>query len=243
MNNQADPRQLVEQIGRILLPTGITAIRTDYKVMAGGASRRYLVLESAVDKPRYAVLSPRPNIRPIGIERLVKYTGLSDQDADQVLDLAHALSEGNDIGSWPLGLPADVESRVVDGDGVGDLSYAAFPALAKSYDLLNDLLDGRVSRIEIDVRKLPTGRGTRRHAWHFYYDCDGRQISALHSQNTGAILTQWMFPRDHSTQDPMERYVRGWGGQLQVAPDVMAAVFLEVIKLEQFMAVTTVDLA
>src|SRR5690625_355980 len=237
-----DRLKLVDEIGQMLMPASITAIRTDYKVTAGGASRRYLVLESEQDKPRYAILSPRPNVRPIGIGRMVKYTGLSEKDADRVLDLAHELSEVNDIGCWPIGPKPDVAPRVVNGEGVGELSYAAYPALAKSYDLLNDLLDGRGSRIDIDVREIPSARGMRRQAWDFYYDDQGRQLAALHSRNTGAVLTHWMFPRDEADQDPMERYVRGWGGQLQVAPDVMAAAFLEVIKLEQFMGVTRVGL-
>lgn len=226
----------------MLAPSGISAIRTDYKITADGASRRYLVLESACDKPRYAVLSPRPHSRRIGIQRVTKYTGLSEQDADRVLDLAHALSDINDVGSWPLGPTKVRAERVLDGSRLGELDYAAYPALARSYDVLNELLDGRVARIAIDVRSVGRSGRLRRHAWHFYYDHQGFQLSAHSSQNTGSVLNQWMFPQELNIQDAMERQVRGWGGQLGVAPDTMAATFLEVLKLEQFLGVTTVNL-
>lgn len=239
------PERIVAQLSDLLAPTGLPAIRTDYKVDSRGFSRRYLVLDSFSEKPRYVLMSPRPHLREIGLARMAKYTELSEEDATRVLDLAHELSELNDIGGWALGpRDPDVEERVASMDGIGHLDYGRFPALAYSVDLLNNLLSEHVSRVEIDIRRVRGGRkeGGRRRAWHYYYDQDGRQVGAHSSTDTGWRISSWMNSADHEVRDAAERYVRGWGGQLKVSPDAMAATFLEAVKLEQYLGVTRINL-
>lgn len=239
------PETLVAQISDFLLPAGVQSIRTDYKIDSQGHSRRYLVLETMTDKPRYVMVSPRPHLRERGVERMSKYAELSEADANVVLDLAHELSELNDIGGWALG-PRELEipERVASLEGIGHLDYGRFPALAYSVDLLNDLLAENISRVEIDIRQISGGRkkGGRRRAWHYYYDLDGRQVGAHSTIETGWRISSWMNNPDDEIRDASERYVRGWGGQLRTAPDAMAAAFLEAVKLEQYLGVTRVDL-
>jgi len=240
-------QDLVNRIGEALAGTGVISIRTDYKTTADGANRRYLVLNLAEDQERYALVSPWTGLRAQGIRRLVKYTGLAEEAADQVLDMAHALSELNDIGAWRIGTRDVVPPAVVvDGERMGQQSYGLHPGLAASFDLLSSLLEYTVAYVDIEVRRAKrSGSGKLlypRQSWHTYYDPDGEQIAALSGQHAGREVTEWLSSCDESRRDAAGRYIRGWAKQLKIETSAMAAAFLEVLKLEQFVGVTRIDL-
>lgn len=241
---QTTAADLVAELGEILRPKGILGIGTDYKVNKYGTSRRYLVLESEGDRPRYAVLSSRPEQREHGVARMVKYTGLDEQAADETLDIAHALSDLNDVGAWTL-MPrtAKPPRRTVDQDGMGDLDYGRYPALANSIDLLHDLLSHRVARIEVEVRTGKMGgRANARQAWYYFYDHDNVQVAAHTPSRIGWHLNHWLHADSEASRDIADRFMRSWGAQLHVSPDEMAAAYYEVQKLEQAMGFTDIDL-
>lgn len=238
------PQSLVAEI-RELLPAGeIVSFRTEYKDTTYNIRRRYLVLEPARGKPRYAAISSHPKHHAQGVARMMKYAGVSEEDAESLMAKAMALANHNYIGGWPLGERADVHEVVAGVDGLGDLDYGRFPALAYSIDMIDKHLAEGVARVEIELRYLGATdkkRGERR-AWYTFFDHDGNQVAAHSANHTGRVIYNWLHMAGTPIGDDAERQVRSWGAQLKTGPDAMVAAFLEILKLDEHLGVSRIEL-
>ena len=89
-------------IAAMLAPRRYAGIRLDYLVTDQGKSRRIMTPEKHGTRTRYALVSPRPAWRAAGVKSVTTAMGLSEVDANRLLDLCEELGNINDMGGWPL---------------------------------------------------------------------------------------------------------------------------------------------
>ena len=240
-----DLQDILAELKVHLEPKGVYAIRTHYRVTSDGASRRHLVLDFPAQAERHLIMSPRTSQRELAMGRMEKYTGITGDQAHRVLDLAHALSEINDLGGWAFTPPDEASERTtMDAHQIAGLEYTRYPDLADLYDLIDRRVGGTVSRIEMVNQKMGRGAkpGVRWAAWQYFYDADGRQIAA-HQQHVMNILAANFVSSEEAARDQSDYHLRGLGKQLRLGPDAVVMLNMLLSNAQQKFGINRVELA
>lgn len=240
---QTSITDLIDSIRADLASSAAIGFRTDYKVTRDGSSRRYLVI-SMSDKDTFAVLSPRPSQREIGAKRVMAAAGVTEDAAMRLLDSAHALSEINDIGAWPVAPARGSVSVVLDDSAVGAVSYSSMPSFSHSYEFLSGLMGSSITSIDVHTgsvggsteRKI---KGTRR-SW-LSFNAHSGSVCSIAVPRFHAVFRDWLTGNEDA-KDQSDHFIRRWGQQVHVGPGEFASAIFEIEKAIAMFNVQRIDL-
>lgn len=231
--------QYLEALRPLLLPLGLVGIRLGYLTTDSDRSRRVLVLDRHGATSRYALISPRPQGRAAGIKALVHHHPIDAPVADQILDLAHELSELNDMGAWPL-VSTTRDSVFIGPDGIEGTPFSDHPGFWRRYHNLCGCFPG-VERILFTAHIGESKKGSSRKVWMSFRGADGIELAAVAVNHMATMLRDWYGPEDaaHSKADAN---LGRWAHQLGVSLDYFMDAALDLVTFDTMQQVTEIRL-
>lgn len=241
MNQFNQIQHLLEQLRLRLERYQVVGVRTDYTVSnSTGNSLRCLVPEKHGMAVRYAVLSPREGTRRHGVAALEKYLGIKDRaEANAILDMAHELSEINDLGSWPLAVDARPEI-VATSTGIGGRAYRRLPGLEQAFRNMGDAMPS-ISEIVLTMNtgsRKQTLKSTK--TWASFRDRSGDELCALTLGQLALSLKKW-FAEGDADRPTADRHLGRWANQVNADQGRFIEAAMELIKFDSILGVTRIQ--
>lgn len=238
---QVNPiQQLLNDLSDLVKPFGVVSLSTDYLVTKTDAYRRCVVLNRHGKKKAFAVVSKRPEQRENGLKALRAVLGMDASVGNQVLDTAEALSELNDLGSWPMASDDRVPLVATD-HGIGSTQYESLPGMEQAFTAIKQALPS-LGRIHVLVSTLTENNRNSRKGWMHFYDLDGKQSAAISTNMLATHLRGWfdLTDQDRRTAD---RHLKRWATQLGAEQGSFIHAMVSLMTLDTFVGITGVDFA
>lgn len=230
---------LVDRLGELLMPYGCVGLRTSYFVTDQGVSRRSLICERHGASPRYAVLSMRPTQREKGVKSLVSTIGVTEELANEVLDLAHELSEFNDVGAWPF-VTDERPAVLVSATGVNDVPYAQLPGFGPAFLCVQINLPA-IDRIVISQHVGERKGGRSQKGWMHFFDAGENQICAVSINSLATMIREW-YGEVEDKRAEADAHLGRWAHQCGVDLHAFIEAAMHLMSFDAYLRVTEIDL-